>query len=108
MEQLAGGEPLSPEYPVQKAPTVLLFGLHNAAETVGHLVAQRTPPSPMNEEFVGIVKYVIESFHDLLTGESGSPSNYDSSGGAITLLMNVSWQVPLRDTSKAYTRERLP
>ena len=46
---------------------VLLFGLYNAAEIVGHLVAQRTPPSPTNDEFVEMTEYVTESFHDLLT-----------------------------------------
>ena len=39
MMQLAGGEPFSLEYLIRSAPTALLFGLRNAAETVGHLVA---------------------------------------------------------------------
>ena len=60
----------------------LLSGLHNAAETVGHLVAQRTPPSAMNDEFMGMIEYVGESFHDLLIGESESPSSSDSSRGS--------------------------
>ena len=51
MTQLAGGEPLSPEFLIRSAPTMLSFGLRNATETVGHLVAQRTPPSPTNYEF---------------------------------------------------------
>ena len=33
----------------------------------------------MNDEFVGMTKYVMESFHDLLMGESESPSYSDSS-----------------------------
>ena len=61
---------------------MLPSGLRNAAEIVGHLVAQCTPPSPTNDEFMGMTKYVVESFHDLLTGESGSPSDSDSSGGS--------------------------
>ena len=68
MAQLAGGEPLSPEYLIRSAPTVLLFGLRNVAETVGHLVAQCTPPSPMNNEFMGMIEYIVESFHDLHGG----------------------------------------
>ena len=55
------------------------FGPRNAAETVGHLVAQRTPPSPTNDEFVGMTEYITKSFHDLLVGESESPSDSDSS-----------------------------
>ena len=70
MVQLAGGEPLSPEYLIRSIPTGLPFGLRNAVETVGHLVAQRTPPSPTKDEFMGMTKYVVESFHDLLAGES--------------------------------------
>ena len=61
---------------------MLLFGLCNAIETVGHLVAQHIPPSPMNDEFMGMTEYVAESFHDLLVGESESPSNFDSSRGS--------------------------
>ena len=36
----------------------------------------------MNDEFVAMTEYVVESFHDLLIGESGSPSNSDSSRGS--------------------------
>ena len=36
----------------------------------------------MNDEFVGMTEYVTESFHDLLTGESESPSDSDSSRGS--------------------------
>ena len=82
MASLARGEPLSPEYLIQSTPTALPFGLRNAAETVGHLVAQRTPPFPTNDEFVGMIKYVMESFHDLLVGELESPSSSDSSRGS--------------------------
>jgi len=81
MMQLAGGEPLSSEYLIRRAPTALPSGLRNAAETIGHPVVQRTPPSPANDEFVGMTEYVAESFHDLLTGESKSPSSSDSSRG---------------------------
>ena len=82
MTQLAGGETLSPEYLIWSAPTTLPFGLRNGTETVGHLVAQRTPSSPTNDEFMGMTEYVVESFHDLLVGESDSPSNSDSSRGS--------------------------
>ena len=82
MTQLAGGELLFSEYLIRSAPTALPFGLRNTAKTVSHLVAQRTPPSPTNDEFVEMTEYVIESFHDLLIGESESPSSSDSSRGS--------------------------
>ena len=58
MTQLAGGEPLSPEYLIRSAPIALPSGLRNAAETDDHLMAQRTPPSPVNDEFVGMTEFV--------------------------------------------------
>ena len=61
---------------------MLPSGLRDAAETVGHLAVQRTPPTPMNDEFVGITKYVMESFHDLLAEELELPSGSDSSRGS--------------------------
>ena len=82
MTQLARGEPLSPEYLIRSASTALPFGLRNTAETIGHLVVQRMPPSPTNDKFMGMTKYVIESFQDLLVGESESPSSSDSSRGS--------------------------
>ena len=36
----------------------------------------------MNDEFVGMTEYVVESFYDLLAGESESPSDSDSSRGS--------------------------
>ena len=36
----------------------------------------------MNDEFVGMTEYVADSFHDLLVGESESPSDSDSSKGS--------------------------
>ena len=39
-------------------------------------------PSPTNNEFVGMTKYVMESFHDLLARETESPSTSDSSKGS--------------------------
>ena len=80
--QLFGGEPLSPEYLIWSAPTTLSSSMRNVAKTVGHLMAQHTPPSPTNDEFMEMTKYVTESFHDLLTGESKSPSSYDSNRGS--------------------------
>jgi len=73
---------LSLKYLIRSAPIALSSGLRNAIETVGHLVAQHTPPSPTNDEFMGMTKYVMESFHDLLTRESESPSSSDSSRGS--------------------------
>ena len=61
---------------------MLPSGLRNAAKTVGHLVVQRMPPSPMNNEFVGVTEYVAKSFHDLLAGETESSSTSDSSRGS--------------------------
>ena len=69
---------------------MLPFGLHNATKIVGHLVAQRMIPSPANDEFVGVIAHVTESFHDLLVEEPNSPSSSDSNRGAITPLMNAS------------------
>ena len=40
------------------------------------------PPSPMNDEVMGMTKYVAESIHDLFVEESGSPSNSNSSRGS--------------------------
>ena len=82
MTQLIGGEPLSPKYLIRSAPTTLPFGLRNAAEIIGHLVAQRTPPSPMDNEFVGMTEYIMESFNDLFVGELESYSNSDPSRGS--------------------------
>ena len=39
-------------------------------------------PSPTNDEFVEMTEYVVESFHDLLTGDSESLSDSDSSRGS--------------------------
>ena len=77
--QPAGEEPLSLEYVIQSTPTVFLFSLHNATRTIGHLVAQCMHPSPTNDEFVGMTEYVMESFHDLLAGDSEIISDSDSS-----------------------------
>ena len=82
MVQLAEGEPLSLEYLILSTSTTLLFGLRNAVETIGHLVAQCMPPSPTNGEFMGMTEYVTESFDDLLVRESESPSSSDSSRGS--------------------------
>ena len=60
----------------------LLLGLRNATEIIGHLMEQRTPPFPTNDEFMGMTEYVMESFHDLITGELESPSSSNSSRGS--------------------------
>ena len=46
------------------------------------LVTFYTDTSPMNDEFVGMTEYIVESFHDLLTRDSESPSDSDSSRGS--------------------------
>ena len=56
--------------------------VRHAVETIGHLVAQCTPPSSTNDGFVGMTEYVPKSFHDLLAGESESPSDSDTSRGS--------------------------
>ena len=61
---------------------VLLFGLRNTTTTASHLVAQRMIPFPMNNEFVGMIEHIMESLHDLLVEEPGSPSGSDSSRGS--------------------------
>ena len=61
---------------------MLPFGLHNAAATLSHLVAQRMIPFPMNNEFMGMIEHVTESLHDLLTEEPGLPSGSNSSRGS--------------------------
>ena len=82
MAQLTGGESFSLKYLTRSSPTVLSFSFCNAAETVGHLVAQRMIPPPANNEFVGVIEHVAESFHDLLIEEPESPSGSDSSRGS--------------------------
>ena len=82
MAWLAGGEPLSLEHLIRSSPTVLPFGLRNAAATVSHLVAQRTIPSPTNNEFVGMIESVTESLHEFLVEELGSDSGSNSSRGS--------------------------
>ena len=61
---------------------MLPFGLRNAAGTISHLVAQHMIPPPTNDEFVGVIEHVAESFHDLLTEELESPSGSNSSRGS--------------------------
>ena len=61
---------------------MLPFGLLNATETIGHLVAQRMIPSPANDEFMGVIEHVAESFHDLLVEEPESLSSSNSSRGS--------------------------
>ena len=82
MMLLADGEPLSLEYLIPSAPTVLLFSLRNAIETVGHLVVQHMISSPTSDEFMGVIEHVEESFHDLLTEEPKLPSVPNSNRGS--------------------------
>ena len=82
MTQLAGGEPLSLDYLTWNAPTAFPFGLRNATRTIGHLVAQRMHLSHTNDEFMGMMNYVAESFHDLLVEDSEMIFDSDSSKGS--------------------------
>ena len=61
---------------------VFLFDLRNTAVTISHLVAQRTIPSPTNNEFMGMIESVTESLHDLLVEGLGLDSGSDSSTGS--------------------------
>ena len=61
---------------------VFLFDLRNTAVTISHLVAQRTIPSPVNNEFVGMIESIMESLHGLLAEEPGLDSGSDSSRGS--------------------------
>ena len=58
------------------------FGLRNAADTVSHLVAQHMIPPPTNDEFMGVIEHITESFHDLLAEDLEPPSGSDSSRGS--------------------------
>ena len=69
---------------------MLLFGLRNTTVTISHLVAQRMVPPPTNDEFMGVIEHIMESFHDLLLEELESPSALTLARGAITPLMNAS------------------
>ena len=73
---------LSLEHSTWSTPMVFPFGLHNATVTVSHLVAQRTIPSPANNEFVGMIKSITESLHALLVEGPRSDSSSDSSRGS--------------------------
>jgi len=79
---------------------VLPFGLCNAAETVGRLVAQRMIPSPTKDKFVGVIEQVTESFHDLLAEEPESPSGFDSSRGS----HHPSCECLMRGTPKGHVK----
>ena len=61
---------------------VFLFGLRNAMATVSHLVAQHTIPSPVNNEFVGMIESIMEYLHGLLAEGPRSDSSSDSSRGS--------------------------
>jgi hypothetical protein len=80
--QLSGAEPLSPEILGRGIPMRFPFGLHNAAEDAHHLAAAPLGSSPTDGEFVGMMDYISESFHDLLAGESKAIYNSGSSEGS--------------------------
>jgi hypothetical protein len=82
MAQVARGEPLSSGSLTQNASISFPFGLRNAARTIDHLIVQCMHPSSTDDEFVGMMNYVAESFHDLLAGDFEAISNSDSSRGS--------------------------
>ena len=62
---------------------VLSFGLRNTAVTISHLVAQCMFPPPTNDEFMGVIEHIVESFHDLLAEELESLSCSNSGRGSL-------------------------
>jgi hypothetical protein len=46
----------------------------------------------MNDKFMGMANYIMESIHDLLVSDSKSISDFISSQGATTPRANVSWR----------------
>ena len=82
MAWFSRGGSLSLEHHIRSASIALLFDLHNAAATIGHLVAQCMVPPPMNDKFKGVIEHVMETFHDLLAEEPESPSGSDSNRGS--------------------------
>ena len=108
MAWLARGEPLSLEYLIWSTLIALSFGIHNTAENDGHPMAQRTPPSPANDEFMGVIEHVVESFHNLLVKELESPSGSDSSRGSHHPSRKCFMTGTPRDMSKASPSRRLP
>ena len=77
---------------------MLPFSLRNATVTVSHLVAQRTIPSPTNNEFVGMIESIIESLHSLLMEGPGSDSGSDSSRGSY----HPSWECFMVETPEGH------
>jgi hypothetical protein len=47
--------------------------------TIYHLVVQHMHPSLVNDEFMGMADYIMESIHNLLAGDSKTISNSNSS-----------------------------
>ncbi|RLM84893.1 hypothetical protein C2845_PM04G09490 [Panicum miliaceum] len=80
--QLSGGEPLSPEISARGVPTRFPFGLRKAVGDAHRLAAMFFGSTPTNGEFVGMADYILESFHDLLAGESEVISDSGSTGGS--------------------------
>ena len=73
---------VTPEHSARSTPMALPFGLRNATATISHLVAQRTIPSPTNNEFVGMIESITETLHGLPAEGSGSDSSSDCGRGS--------------------------
>jgi hypothetical protein len=58
------------------------FGLRYMVEDAHHLIVAPFGSSPTDGEFKGMTDYVLENFHNLLTGESEAISDSGSIGGS--------------------------
>jgi len=70
------------QHSTQSALVALPFSHRNATATVSHLVAQRTIPSPVNNEFMGMIESITESLHGLLMEDPGLDFGFGSSRGS--------------------------
>jgi hypothetical protein len=61
---------------------VFPYGLHNTAQIVERHVTWLSSSPPMNDEFVGMADFFVESIHDLLASDSKSISGSASSEGS--------------------------
>ena len=84
-----GGGSLSLEHHIRSTPTAFPFYLCNTAVTISHLVAQRMVPPPTNDEFVGVIEHIMESFHDLWQRSQSRPLTLTPAGEAIVPLVDA-------------------
>jgi hypothetical protein len=72
---------------------MLPFRLCNAPQDEQCLIVLCFDLLLTDSEFVGMMDYILESFHDLLVGELEAIANSNSSGG-ITPRGSSSWWIP--------------